>query len=165
VSDQRLPAGSLVRALQVPLGRPLGSAGRAGADVLSTVPLFSGLTKRQLRALADRVRIVRYGEGRTIIAEGGRSDAMYVLLEGTVRVVRGSGRSVGRMGPGELFGELSLLDGHPRSASVISVSPVICARLSRTAFVDLARSQPDFGIRVMEVLAARLRETSRRLDV
>jgi CRP-like cAMP-binding protein len=160
-----MPAGSLVKALNVPLGRPLGSAGRAGADVLAAVPLFAGLSKRQLRALADRVRIVRYGEGYTIIPEGGRSDAMYVVLEGSVRVVRESGRTVGRLGPGELFGELSLLDGRPRSASVISVSPVVCARLSRTAFVDVARAQPDFGIRVMEVLASRLRESNRRQDV
>lgn len=89
---------------------------------------------------------------------------MFVLLDGTVRVVR-RGRTIRRLGRGEVFGELALLDGEPRSASVVADSLVETARLSRTAFLDLVRSDPDTGLRMMEVLASRLRECERGGDV
>lgn len=89
---------------------------------------------------------------------------MFVILDGTVRVVR-SGRTVRRLGRGDVFGELALLDGQPRSASVVTDSPVETARLSRSAFLDIVRTDPDIGLRMMEVLASRLRECERGQDV
>jgi CRP/FNR family transcriptional regulator, cyclic AMP receptor protein len=164
VSDRRSPVDALYRALQVPLGHPSGSLGHAGVEILGVVPLFSGLSKRQLRSLADRTKVVRYGPGRSVLGEGVRGgSSMFVLLEGTARVVRG-GRTIRRLGPGDVFGELALLDGRPRSASVVTVSPVVTARLSRTAFFDLVRSEPDIGLRLMEVLASRLRDCERGRD-
>jgi CRP/FNR family cyclic AMP-dependent transcriptional regulator len=154
------PAGAVVRAINVPLtGHPSGALGRAGAEILSGVPLFAGLSRRQLRAIGDKAKVVRHSSGYRLIAEGTTGDAAYVVLEGTVRVVRSStGRAIKRLGPGGIVGELALIDGRPRSANVITVSPVVLLRLSRTAFLQVVRKQPDIALRVMEVLASRLRD-------
>jgi CRP-like cAMP-binding protein len=143
---------------KVPQDFRSGSLGRAGMDVLAAVPLFSEMSKRQLRSVADQAKIVRYAADRTVLGEGlTGADSLFVLLEGTARIVRG-GRTVRRIGPGEVFGELSLLDGRPRSASVVTDSDVVTARLSRPSFLGLVRSDPNIGLRMMEVLATRLRE-------
>lgn len=89
---------------------------------------------------------------------------MFVLLDGAVRVVR-RGRTIARLGRGDVFGELALLDTGPRSASVVSDDPVETARLSRSAFLDLVRSDPDIGLRMMQVLASRLRACESGPDV
>ena len=89
---------------------------------------------------------------------------MFVLLEGTTRVVR-SGRTIGRLHAGDVFGELTLLDGRPRLASVETETDVVSARLSRSAFFDLVRKSPDIGLKMLETLAVRLRECEQRQDV
>jgi CRP/FNR family cyclic AMP-dependent transcriptional regulator len=143
-------------------GHPSGALGRGGVEVLAAVPLFEGLSQRQLRKVAERTKVLRYGEGRSIIAEGTMGDSFFVVLDGRARVVRGaSGRTIHRLGPGDFFGELAMIDGSPRSASVITVTPSVLARLSRTAFLDVVRAEPNIGIRVMEVLVRRLRELER----
>lgn len=142
---------------KVPVAFRSGALGRAGIDILAAVPLFSEMSKRQLRSLADQAKIVRYPEGRTILAEGGSGvGSMFILLDGNARIVR-RGRTIARIGPGDVFGELSILDGQPRSASVVTVSDVVTARLSRPAFLDTVRSDPNIALRMMEVLATRLR--------
>jgi CRP/FNR family cyclic AMP-dependent transcriptional regulator len=159
-SEGLSPSAAVVRALNVPMtGHPSGALGRASADVLSGVPLFAGLTKRQLRAVGDRAKIVRFSAGHRVIAEGTDGDAFYVVLEGVARVVRStSGRAIKRVGPGGFFGELAMIDGRPRSANVIGVSPLVLLRLTRSAFLQVIRKQPDIALRVMEVLASRLRD-------
>jgi CRP-like cAMP-binding protein len=123
------------------------------------------MSKRQQRSLAGMVKVVRYGPGRTVLGEGVRGGgSMFVLLDGTARVVR-RGRTIKRLGPGDVFGELALLDGRPRSASVVTDAPVETARLSRSAFLDLIRSDPNIALRLLEVLASRLRECDPGGDV
>ncbi len=133
--------------------------------MIASVPLFSGMSKRHLHSLARMIKIVPYGPGRTIIGEGlVGGGSMFVLLDGTARVVR-DGRTTYRLGPGDVFGELALLDGKPRSASVVTDSAVETARLSRSAFLELVRSNPDIALRMMEVLASRLRACDPGRDV
>ena len=141
--------------LKATVDQPLGPA---GVRILGAVPLFAGMSKSRLRSLSDRAKVVRYGADRLVLGEGVRGGgSVFVLLEGTARVEMG-GRKIGRLGPGDVFGELALLDGRPRSASVVATSDIVTVRLSRTAFLDLVRSDPDIALRVMEGLATRLRE-------
>jgi CRP/FNR family transcriptional regulator, cyclic AMP receptor protein len=150
--------GAVTDIPKVPLAFRSGALGRAGMSILAAVPLFSEMSKRQLRSLADQAKIVRYSAGRTILAEGGSGvGSMFVLLDGTARIVR-RGRTIARIGPGDFFGELSILDGRPRSASVVTVSDVVTARLSRPSFLHLVRSDPNIALRMMGVLATRLRD-------
>jgi CRP/FNR family cyclic AMP-dependent transcriptional regulator len=152
-------SGSSIEGPRLAVDQPLG---RAGVEILAAVPLFSKMSKRRLRSLSDRAMVVGYGPDRIVLGEGVRGGgSMFVLLEGTVRVVAGS-RTIKRLGPGDVFGEMALLDGRPRSASVVAVSPIVAARLARTAFLDLVRSDPDIAFNIMEILATRLRDCQGR---
>ena len=151
VDDNRSAPARLKATVDEPLGP-------AGVRILGAVPLFAGMSKSRLRSLSDRAKVVGYDANRLVLGEGVRGGgSVFVLLEGTARVEIG-GRRVGRLGPGDVFGEMALLDGRPRAASVVADSDIVTVRLSRTAFLDLVRSDPDIAFRVMEGLAARLRE-------
>jgi CRP-like cAMP-binding protein len=143
------------------VSRPAG-IGRHGLDLLARVPLFAGLSRPHLRRVARLAELVRYGEGRPIVRLGAKGSAVFVLAEGTVAVRRGpSGRTIATLGPGDFFGELALLDGLPRSASVVSTSPVAAIRIERAPFLKLLRDEPVIGVRVMEALAGRIRSLDR----
>jgi CRP-like cAMP-binding protein len=88
---------------------------------------------------------------------------MFVLLEGRARVVQ-SGRTVARFGPGDFFGEISLLDGEPRSASVVAEDPVRCLVLDGRDFGDALAREPLIAIRILREMAGRLRRTQAAED-
>jgi CRP-like cAMP-binding protein len=151
VDDKRTSPAGLAATVDQPLGP-------SGVRILGAVPLFAGMSKSRLRSLSDRAKVVGYDSDRRVLGEGVRGGgSVFVLLEGTARVEVG-GRTIGRLGPGDVFGEMALLDGRPRAASVVADSAIVAVRLSRTAFLDLVRSDPEIALRVMEGLAARLRE-------
>jgi CRP-like cAMP-binding protein len=105
---------------------------------------------------------VRFPAGRAIVREGGHGDALYVLIDGRARVVREGRRSpLAHLGPGDHVGELSLIDGRPRSASVVAETRVFAATLSRASFRRLLRREPDVGMRVMEQLSGLVRGLQR----
>ena len=135
--------------------------GKALLEVLSTVPLFEGLSKRHLRGIAKAVHTVRFSPGRPIVEEGTPGNTFFVIVDGHAKVTRkGAGsRTLEEIGPGGFFGELALLDGGPRAATVVAVTKVETLRLSRNAFRRLVVEEPQVGLRVMETLAKRLRTT------
>jgi CRP-like cAMP-binding protein len=87
--------------------------------VLGVVPLFEGLSKKQLKKVADLADVARFMGGSTLVRQGDIGDSFYVVLTGQAKVVA-SGRTVNRLLPGDHFGEISLLDGGPRTASVVA---------------------------------------------
>jgi CRP-like cAMP-binding protein len=130
-----------------------------GADwvpVLEEVPLFQGLSRRQLRRIAALARTKRFPRGASIVRTGTPGDAFYVILDGTVRVVPTTGRSA-RLKAGESFGEMALLDGAPRSADVTAVDEVLTMTIGRAAFAKLLRDEPQISQGLLRTLAARLR--------
>jgi CRP-like cAMP-binding protein len=140
-------------------GEPWRPTGRATADLLARVPLFEGLSKRHLRRVAGLAERASFVPGRRVVAEGAAGDAFYVILDGRARVVRGaSGRALTRLGPGDHFGELALLDGGPRLASVVAETELETIRLPRKAFCGLMRDEPDVALKVMEAMARLVRE-------
>jgi CRP/FNR family cyclic AMP-dependent transcriptional regulator len=133
--------------------------GRRGIDLLAGVSLFEGLSRRQLKQIAQVAQESRYTRGASVVTAGGRGAAFFVIAEGRAKVVR-SGRTLARLGPGEFFGELALLGGGRRSASVVAETPLTTIRLSRTAFRDVMSGEPQVAFRVMEVLVRRLTEAT-----
>ena len=134
-------------------------SGKATADLLARVPLFEGLPKRHLRRLAELAEQAWFDPGRRVVVEGAPGDAFYVILDGRARVVRmASDRAVKRLGPGDHFGEIALVDGGPRLASVVAETELDTVRLSRKAFCGLMRDEPDVALKVMEGLARTIRE-------
>jgi len=126
-------------------------------DALAKVPIFSGLTPRQLRKILRATEEYTYPDGTTIVAEGALNEQLYVILEGNVKVRR-VGRTIARMGSGEFFGEIAVIDGLPRTASVISHGPVRCLVLLRKEFFQVIDAAPQVGWKVLRTLATRLRE-------
>lgn len=124
---------------------------------IAEIPLFAGLSKRHLRRLAGDADVVRFSPGRPVVDEGRPGEAMYVMLSGSAKVVRGR-RTVATLIPGDFFGELSALDGGPRTASIVPDTPVEVLRLFRHTLFDLLRSEPTLAFRMLEGLARRMRQ-------
>jgi CRP/FNR family transcriptional regulator, cyclic AMP receptor protein len=130
--------------------------GREGAALLKQAPLFACLSARQLRRVAASAEEVRYGPRRTVVREGARGDSFYVIAEGTATVQQGS-RTIATLGPGDFFGEMSLLDGDPRSASVIAATPLRTVRVARSGFHRVLDTDPSIARTIMVELAGRIR--------
>ncbi|HET7928084.1 MAG TPA: flavin reductase [Actinomycetota bacterium] len=94
--------------------------------------------------------------GEAVIRQGERGEHAFVILSGFARVVR-DGRDVARLGTGQFFGEVAMLDGRPRTADVIAETGLRCIALSRDTFQRVLRAEPDLAWRVLEVLAGRIR--------
>ena len=94
--------------------------------------------------------------GDTVIRQGERGADAFVILSGYARVVR-DGRELARLGAGQFFGEVAMLDGRPRSADVVAETRLRCIALSRETVKRALRAEPDLAWRVLEVLAGRIR--------
>jgi len=143
--------------------RPDRPLGRQGIDLLGQVPLFSSLSRRHLRQLAEHADIVSFRERETIVETGQPGGTFYVILEGEAKVVRGT-RTLGRLDPGDFFGEISLLDGGPRSATVTTETPVTLVMIDRASFHRLLRSDSDLALGVMASLARMIRRVDRSTE-
>jgi CRP-like cAMP-binding protein len=137
--------------------RPSRARTKAVAAVLGDIPLFAGLSSRHLRRIAAVADERRYPAGRPIVQIGGRGDAFYVVVEGTAKVTMGGSRSIARLGAGDFFGELAVLDGGPRTASVIAETPVSTLRIARADLRKVLRAEPDVALKLLEEVAGRLR--------
>lgn len=95
---------------------------------LKTVPLFAGLDRKELEMLAHLLKEHHYRAGTPIVEAGSAGHGLYVVKEGRA-VVRKNGRTVARLGPGEFFGEIAVLDDGPRTADVIAETDTVCLTL------------------------------------
>lgn len=124
------------------------------AEVLSTFPLFSGIAKRRLRKLVNQATFAEYGPGDIVIQKGAPADSLYVILAGSAKAL---GKPASRtLRIGDYFGEMSLLDGTPRSATVIAISELHLIKLPREAFLDLARD-PEIALKMLRTLGSQIR--------
>lgn len=128
---------------------------------LSGVPLFTDLPRRLIQRIAKETDELSFAPGETIVQEGMLGETMFVVLEGQAKVTRGK-RKVGAVLPGEFFGELSLIDGGPRSASVVAETPMRVLRVFRRTLTGLWRDDPKLAIRVLDGMVRRVREVSRQ---
>ena len=110
-------------------------------EILATVPLFAGSSKRQLKGLLDWTREYKYEPGHTIVREGAKGDELFVLLEGKAYVSR-SGKLLTRLAAGDYFGEMAVIDGRPRMATVIADGPVDCLVLKQKDFKAVLEGDP-----------------------
>jgi CRP-like cAMP-binding protein len=136
---------------------PLARVSKPKLDVvLASIPLFEGLSKRHLKQIAAIATVDNYMEGASIVKEGDPGDSFFMVLSGQAKVVV-KNRTVNRIIPGDHFGEISLLDGQPRSASVITETPMTVASIDRKGFERLLQNDPDLSLAMLRTLAKRLR--------
>ncbi|HSL15656.1 MAG TPA: cyclic nucleotide-binding domain-containing protein [Actinomycetota bacterium] len=128
--------------------------------ILATVPLFASLPPRQLRRVAAVSAVLDFPEGEEVVKEGQAGSTFYVIAEGAAKAVRG-GRTVGRLEAGRFFGELAVLGGTPRTASVITTEPTTCVVLSSKNLQKVLREEPAVALQILGYLAHRLAEAER----
>lgn len=134
---------------------------RPTVELLSRVPLFAGLSKAHLARLAGLAEDSSYNAGRVIVRRDDPGKAFYVIVEGRAKVVKGritTARAEAMLGPGEFFGELALLDGEPRAASVVAATALETIRIERAAFRRMLREEPDIAVKLLEGMARRTRK-------
>jgi len=138
--------------------------------VLNQVPLFSGLPAEACDRLEAQMSRRDYPPQTVIVREGGAGDAAFVILSGLVAVRRrdkdsGLEFTLTELKPGEMFGEMALLTGKPRTATVVALQPTTCAVLERTNFEQVLRSHPMLAMFLTAVMAERLERANQRTGV
>ena len=108
-----------------------------------------------------------YASGETIFREGEASDAAYLIVSGSVRIIKGfdtaKSKDLAVVRAGEYIGEMGAIDNQSRSASAVAEGPVVCAPITPEEFMDMLRKHPDEAIDLLKILFERLRAASRRL--
>jgi CRP/FNR family transcriptional regulator, cyclic AMP receptor protein len=129
------------------------------AELLSGCPLFHGIDADGLAALATRATQVDFPAGHVIARQGEIGTGFFVIIAGRVRVVR-DGAVVATLGPGDFFGELSVLDRMPRNAMVAAEEPTTCLALASWDFDAVLLEQPALTLAILRGVARRLREVT-----
>ena len=129
------------------------------AELLGGCPLFRGIDAAGLAGLAELATSVDFPAGHVIARQGEIGTGFFVVISGMVRVVR-DGEVVARLGGGEFFGELSVLDRQPRNASVIAEVPTSCLALASWDFEKVLMEQPALTLSILRGVAARLRDAT-----
>ena len=132
-------------------------------DTLAHVDLFAGLEKKDLQLLANACRERNYRAGSKLIKQGDTGVGLYVITDGSVHITREKDPDkaeldLGTVGPGNVLGEMSLLDDLPRSANVTAVSDVTALLLPVWEFRTTLRNHPDIALRLLSTLSRRLRK-------
>jgi len=133
-------------------------------QLLRRVDLFDHLTDPQLTLLASRSRDHRFGRHVLLMHQGERGDALYVLRRGEVKVFvsddNGRELVLHQLGPGAVIGDMALLDGEPRSASVMALEDTTALAIEREALLECLASSPEFALNIIRSLSARLRKAT-----
>jgi CRP-like cAMP-binding protein len=137
-------------------------------EVLAPIPMFRTLSPRQRSRLAERMTRRRYGAGDVIVRQGATSMSFYVVVSGSVRIVRhieaGYGIDIADEGKGSFFGEMGVIDDLPRAATVIALEPTECALLAKWDFQKELHQDPGIALALVSILNARIRHLEERLS-
>ena len=137
-------------------------AAQCDVDLLAGVPLFADLSAADLKRIASVAKRMRYREGAVVVEEGATGGRFFVIQSGTAKVVV-RGRTRATLGPGAYFGELSVLDGEPRTASVVAAEPLEVWSIADFNFRPLLKDRPALALKLLSALTARLRRVENSL--
>ena len=126
------------------------------AELLGAAPLFADVDADGLQRIAARTVEVAFTDGHVIARQGEIGAGFFLIASGGGRVVR-DGQEAASLGPGEFFGELSILDGKPRTAQVVAAGPTVCLALASWDFEAVVAEEPAVAMAVLRALASRLR--------
>jgi CRP/FNR family cyclic AMP-dependent transcriptional regulator len=131
--------------------------------LLKKAPLFSRLSEKGLKSILKTATEKEFKGKTKVVAEGTAGVGFYLILTGSAEVSRG-GEKLAKLGAGDFFGEMSLLDGEPRSADVTALEDTVCLVLSPWAMKGIVSANPEVALDMLAELARRLRETDRALS-
>jgi CRP/FNR family transcriptional regulator, cyclic AMP receptor protein len=127
---------------------------------LANISLFARCTDEELAKIDSLLTEVKIDSGEVLCREGAEGAECFIIVEGDAKVTL-RGKQIATFGPGSVFGEMSLLDGGPRSATVTAESPMRLYVLDRGSFFALLRDAPDVTEKILRALAERLRATEK----
>ena len=133
-------------------------------DFLKRVSMFEDLDQRSLEAIANAAVEQRYETGQEIVRQGDTGVGAFIIRSGKVDIVQdreGKEQKIATLGPGDVFGEMALLDEFPRSATVRAVEPTVCLGIQRWHFRGILESHPQIALALLPVLTKRLRNAER----
>ena len=130
-------------------------------ELLGRVWLFAGCSRKELSRLADTATEMEVPGDKILTEQGSVGRHFMVIVEGEVEVTR-DGTQIAVLGPGEFFGEMSLLDGEPRTATAVTLAPTQVLMLTTTDFTRVLESMPSVDRKLLTVLAKRLRDIEAR---
>jgi CRP/FNR family transcriptional regulator, cyclic AMP receptor protein len=133
------------------------------ATLLRHMPLFEHLAPDELEALAVRLEERKFDAGADVFRMGDEGATLFLIQEGTVEIATGDGKQrtvLASLFEGQFFGELSLLDGSPRSATATVVKPAVLQALDRDDFIAVLSSKPHAATKILAEMAERLRQTN-----
>jgi CRP-like cAMP-binding protein len=131
-------------------------------EFLTRVPIFGSCSAEEIAAIAGVAQASHFEPAQIIVTQGTPGQAFYLVLAGRVEIVRDN-KSLGAFGAGDFFGEMSLLDQAPRSATIRAIEPTDCLMLSSWDFKSLLEKHPSIAIKLLEVLSRRLRVADEHL--
>jgi anion transporter len=136
------------------------------ADTIRAIPIFSGLSREDTAKVLGKMEEATYAAGTTIFSQGDKGDAFYLIQSGTVQVIlesdNGKSEVIAVLGAKDWFGEMALLSGEPRSATIYAVKPTVLWRLSREAWDDLIDKHPTWLLQFCATLSKRLSHLDRQ---
>ena len=136
-------------------------------DIIANTRIFGALNSKDIKALAELGEKRHWNKGQQIINEGDKGDSLYLMLSGKVKVVlygeEGKEIVLSVMKSGDVFGEMSLFDGEPRSANVETVEDTECFIIRGSALVDYMKNHPSIAFSFLSHLSRRLREADRKI--
>ncbi len=132
-------------------------------ELLRACPLFGGVAADDLAAIAERALEVDFSTDHVIARQGEIGTGFFVIVDGSVRVVR-DGQELARLGRGDFFGEMSVIDGLPRVAQVVTTTETRCLALASWEFERLILDHPTIGLAILRGLSARLRSKTEQLQ-
>ena len=152
-----LPVSNVI--VQQPAAARRGGRRRApAARAARGIDLFQPLSDAELRTVASRLRPLHYAAGEKIIEEGAAGDSLFLVDRGEVRVLRrlgGAPREIARLGEGECFGEMAMLTGQQRTATVVASTDVDVFMIDKAGFQDILAANPDVAVDISALLAKR----------
>ncbi len=131
-------------------------------EFLARVPIFGNCSAEEIRAIDGVAHEGFFQPEQIIVTQGTPGQAFYLILAGRVEILR-DGVSLGAFGQGDFFGEMSLLDQAPRSATIRAIDHTTCLMLSSWDFKALLEKHPSIAVRLLEVLSRRLRVADERI--
>jgi CRP/FNR family cyclic AMP-dependent transcriptional regulator len=130
--------------------------------MLESVPLFRDCSAEVLDRLAGSTAEFQFAAGAPIVQQGQVGNGLYIVVSGGVSIVAGSDQ-LARLGPGDFFGELSVIDQQPRAASAYAVGETVCLALASWDLMAVLEQDPHVSINLLKGLAARLRAADAQL--
>jgi CRP/FNR family cyclic AMP-dependent transcriptional regulator len=133
-----------------------GEENDAVIAMLEKNPLWAGLDKKDLKAIIKASKEHKFQTGDIILSKGEGGVGFYLIMEGSVEI-KSDGNILAKLGPGQFFGEMAVLDNQPRSADVVAAEPSKCFIVSEWAFKALISENPRIALKMLEEFARRIR--------